>query len=1324
MKIIFVLFSIIVFHHDVIGQSYFSNISRPPFALTSFSNKNFLYQNDTLITFSHCFEVKENLLYENSYLTHFNADGKLMRADNIGHLFVNERMIKDGNKIIVAGSHAEELDDGKLYRNFDSIMIFQYEDTLVKEKLRVHNHFPHQGKYLDIKLVNYNDQYILYYSDVYESNFRPQGEFKPYIYWINKDFTLDTVMQLDLPYGGLFDYGIDKDGNLNIFASYHTGEFVVGPTLPTTKHYQGYIKLDKNKKIVHSFFYDSEKNFTKSPSGICYEDGTKGMTNVKVSNGELSIVLFNAMDSVLWTKASYRDQSNIHYSYTKCQNGDMLVVGENTHNNILSPLTYKLRTSFIQRLDKYGNEKFNRSYGYFPSDGSSSANRLLDIKEISPNRIYAIGWVINGQNKILPGFYNDSTWILHVDSLGCIDKDKCNDVIAWNAPNNLYQYDQMNVRHKEWYFSNDKGRFVQSFGRDTNMFDRIQYGWLRHRPIIYKNLDTGVETKDTVFATWEREGKMFISPRNYNLFTSLPLYLLYDFTLKLHDTFTLPYNYGKAIITQVDSIALIPGYLRKRIVLQHLNPTNQAKYGDMVWIEGIGSTNGILYYKDWQLGTKTALTCYYDRGEKRFSSTNDPDCRKEVVSNFLSVLSPNHIWYAVESSGWSPKSHYQRYKVDVIPIVIGDKSYQQILTSSDSTGNNWKKTKKYVREDDGKLWLIDSTANAVEVCIMDMNLKKGDEFSYKVGFSGNTLKLLVSKVDTMMDLSGQIRKVIHLSCDLDSNIRYRWVEGIGPDVGVFNTTFLHCVIDGNENSLTCFYKDETQLWQSEDFNHCWKPSPPVVEAMIPILNSNIVRYVLINSIFYPHYKMERWKFNFLATIKENAKAYYELLVSEKEDGNDFLSSGRFFREEDNRFYQYISPSEGERLLYDMNLKAGDSIRMDYADGPRTMVVTKEDSIQLDDEKYRKSLTLQCVRNGEIEFGDPAIWIEGIGRLFEPFVDFSHCSIWDIARPEVVCMYDGVVEIYKSETAPNDCWVKPLVIDTTDMDRSTIWYSSSLTGNFLPDRDCELKIDITKVVRDTLIENRLCRIIGVTSGGQYFPESEIIEYSKDGKMYFYEDETWKLLYDFTAQVGDTVTYHISKKYPFYFIFSIPAFFDPTVIEDNPYRLKVVKIDTVYAVGGQPLKRYITHEVDLQYPIQMNEIIENVGSIYKLFGFNSNFLIPECYKNFPSLRCYSDDDTSIKFTEGECDKLTSTKDLSTETIKIHPNPGQDHVSITLSDGYSLPATIQISDIAGKILMTETRQLTNFDINTSHLISGLYIITIRDSQGKVSRGKWVKE
>jgi hypothetical protein len=300
----------------------------------------------------------------------------------------------------------------------------------------------------------------------------------------------------------------------------------------------------------------------------------------------------------------------------------------------------------------------------------------------------------------------------------------------------------------------------------------------------------------------------------------------------------------------------------------------------------------------------------------------------QIQNNFLPVLSPQNVWYTAQSSGWNPDTYYQRWSIDSSKVNIDSQSYQQVLSSVDSTGNNWQGTRKYVREDVGKLWLIDSTENAVEVCIMDMNLKKGDEFSYKVGFSGNTLNLLVSKVYSIMDFKGQMRKVIHLSCDLDPNIRYRWTEGIGPDVGVFSSNFLHCVTDGNENSLTCFYNDETQHWLNEDFNHCWKPNPPTIEPLMSIINANITRYMVINNPFFPNQNMERWKFNFLATVKENAKAYYELLVSEKEDGNDFTGSGRFFREEDNRFYQYISPSQGERLLYDMNLKAGDSIRMD------------------------------------------------------------------------------------------------------------------------------------------------------------------------------------------------------------------------------------------------------------------------------------------------------------------------------------------------------------------------------------------------------------
>jgi hypothetical protein len=616
---------------------------------------------------------------------------------------------------------------------------------------------------------------------------------------------------------------------------------------------------------------------------------------------------------------------------------------------------------------------------------------------------------------------------------------------------------------------------------------------------------------------------LYISPRNFNPFGALRIHPLYDFTLKLHDTFTLPYGFGQAKVVQVDSIAFIPGYIRKRIILKHLNPTNQAKYGDLTWIEGIGSPNGILYYKDWQEGTKTALTCYYDRGEKRYSSTNDPDCMKEVLeSAYKNVLSPSHIWYTSESSGWTPGSYNARNKIDSDTTLIGSHYYFPVLSSLDSTGNHWYSMHKYVREEAGRLWVLDSTHNNNEILIMDINLNKGDEFPYIDGL-GRAMKLFVNKADTIIDLSGQSRKVLYLSCAENEAFRYRWIEGVGTDVGVFSSTFNHCVVDGNENNLTCFYLDGVQIWQSEDFAYCW-----------------------------------------------------------------------------------ISPS---------------------------------------------------------------------------------------------------------------------VIDTTDMDRSAIWYSSSYTGNFA-DGDCKLKIDITKVVRDTTINDRLCRILGVFSAGEYLPESEVITFQKDGKLYFYENDIWKLLYDFTAQAGDTVTYYISEKYPYYFKYAVPGIFDQEIMDRNPYQLLIEKIDTLYTTEGNPLMRFYTKSLDERQTNRMGVIIENVGSEFKLFGLSTIISLPECLNNFPSLRCYSDDDIFVTFTEEECDKLTSAKDVSHIMVNVYPNPGGDNIIINLGGQVDMPLTCKVTDISGKIVFSDVEHLSGFELNTNQLRSGMYIIRLMDKSGKVWQGKWVKD
>lgn len=496
------------------------------------------------------------------------------------------------------------------------------------------------------------------------------------------------------------------------------------------------------------------------------------------------------------------------------------------------------------------------------------------------------------------------------------------------------------------------------------------------------------------------------------------------------------------------------------------------------------------------------------------------------------------------------------------------------------------------------------------------------------------------------------------------------------------------------------------------------------QSLLPIIDPNILRFVVINSFELPNDRMERWKFSTSSTLTDAGKTYYELLNSNQEDGNDFAGSGRYFREEANRFYLHISPTAGERLLYDMNLSLRDSIIIDYKDGTRKMVVTEVGSVTFSDQKTRKRLSLQCVTNGELESGDPAVWIEGIGRLYEPFVDFSHCSIFDGARPSIVCIYDGGHKIYTSENAPEDCWIQTLNTYTTDMDRSTIWYSSSFEGSFA-DGDCRRQINVAKVVRDTLIDNRLCRIVGASSGNAYLPECEIPIYQKEGKMYFYEDGMWKLLYDFNAQEGDTVTYYVSKKYTNFGRFSIPIPYNQALIDNNPFRLVVQKIDTIYSSIGLPLKKFTTQNLYNVHGHFMGDIIEQAGSLELLFGNNVMITAPQCaYTLKVGLRCYSDDDISIKFAEEECDKLTATNEDSFFSASLYPNPGHDKITIHLDSGLILPISYQIHDMAGKNILNDTKQLVNFDINTSHLTSGLYIITIQDSQGRFLGFKWIKE
>lgn len=345
------------------------------------------------------------------------------------------------------------------------------------------------------------------------------------------------------------------------------------------------------------------------------------------------------------------------------------------------------------------------------------------------------------------------------------------------------------------------------------------------------------------------------------------------------------------------------------------------------------------------------------------------------------------------------------------------------------------------------------------------------------------------------------------------------------------------------------------------------------------------------------------------------------------------------------------------------------------------------------------------------------WIEDIGPNVGVYqARFEQCVV-DGGPNELTWFYIDDIQNYQNEQFLS-CGIFPKQIDTTDMDASTIWYSSTWVSNGLNGPDCSLAINTIQVVRDTLIEDRLCRFLGVTEDGRYIQESEIPFFTKSNKIYFRENNEWKLLYNFEAKAGDTVSYHVSAKSIYYSRYGVIPF----PIETGPFSLIVEAIDTVYATNGMPIKRFYTKQADIgiQNGHFMGNIIEFAGSKEKLFGNNVTITPPECM-TIPELRCYTDDEITYKFVDLKCDVIDRVDNNTLISgVYIFPNPGMTHLTIQTKD--TKPYHYRITNISNQII-SSGKLTTLIDITTLDWASGSYIIHISDGQGRQQVQKWVK-
>jgi PKD repeat protein len=89
----------------------------------------------------------------------------------------------------------------------------------------------------------------------------------------------------------------------------------------------------------------------------------------------------------------------------------------------------------------------------------------------------------------------------------------------------------------------------------------------------------------------------------------------------------------------------------------------------------------------------------------------------------------------------------------------------------------------------------------------------------------------------------------------------------------------------------------------------------------------------------------------------------------------------------------------------------------------------------------------------------------------------------------------------------------------------------------------------------------------------------------------------------------------------------------------------------------------------------------------------------------------------------DKILSAPSISPQGggLKVYPNPTTGVIEI-LSD--EVIERIEIIDVNGKVMFNYELQITNYELDISHLSKGVYYIKATHSNGKSSQQKLVKE
>lgn len=260
-----------------------------------------------------------------------------------------------------------------------------------------------------------------------------------------------------------------------------------------------------------------------------------------------------------------------------------------------------------------------------------------------------------------------------------------------------------------------------------------------------------------------------------------------------------------------------------------------------------------------------------------------------------------------------------------------------------------------------------------------------------------------------------------------------------------------------------------------------------------------------------------------------------------------------------------------------------------------------------------------------------------------------------------------------------------------------WTYANLSG-YNPTIPCDFNgLYSIEVDSQTTINGKTVNILSHSE----YPE-QILIHNDSGRVYFYENDSFYLLMDFTLSVGDTMINRLPSNIEF-FNPACNAFYDT-----SKTIVSVLIGDTFISINGDSL---------LQLSFQTAEnsavrysITERMGYLYGFLPFPYDFqLLGYCCRD--ELLCYDD---SVIFYERDsisqdCDYIVNVPELSLREIRVYPNPTTDKLIIDFG-GPPKASTMKLFSYSGDLRFQTSligSQLHKIDLKDFEI--GIYFLYI---------------